>query len=170
MCSRRVRRTPCPFKLYKRLLTTANTQVILSCVIHHCSTHYSPTGVPLPRFELAKRHGVVEKAVEQARQQGFQEASNAVPGDVGFPLVINRKTERHGFTGSKCRYYRSLTWAFSDSSIPFWCTEWLEDHVYHCLSTIYITLAYLRHEMNHVPPRFSTSSPRNRDRLASPTR
>ncbi|CAL1173876.1 unnamed protein product, partial [Cladocopium goreaui] len=29
-------------------------------------------GVPLPRFELAKRHGVVEKAVEQARQQGFQ--------------------------------------------------------------------------------------------------
>ena len=65
------------------------------------------------------------------------------PGDVGFPLVINRKTERHGFTGSKCRYYRSLTWAFSDSSIPFWCTEWLEDHVYHCLSTIYITLAYL---------------------------
>ena len=49
------------------------------CVIHHCSTHYSPTGVPLPRFELAKRHGVVEKAVEQARQQGFQEASNAVP-------------------------------------------------------------------------------------------
>ena len=86
MCSRRVRRTPCPFKLYKRLLTTANTQVILSCVIHHCSTHYSPTGVPLPRFELAKRHGVVEKAVEQARQQGFQEASNAVPWWCGFSL------------------------------------------------------------------------------------
>jgi len=32
----------------------------------------------LRKFELAKRHGVVEKAVEQARQQGFQEASNAV--------------------------------------------------------------------------------------------
>ena len=116
MCSRRVRRTPCPFKLYKRLLTTANTKVILSCVIHHCST--PPQECHFQGSNLRNGTAWLRKLWNKLDSKASRKLAMPSPGDVGFPLVINRKTERHGFTGSKCRYYRSLTWAFSGSTAP----------------------------------------------------